>query len=140
MRKGRRLFFEFRVVSIVPAIDFEVDENFFVSTADNLPQFLSEGENLSEESYKRICEALQKLTGMKPAKERTNVQNFDSKGGKLREIDKQIANMDIWQQKAAMENIEGPQRIRGLAGSGKTIILAWKAAYLHAIHPDWDIA
>lgn len=140
LRKERGLFFEFRVVSIVPAIDFEVDEKFFVSTADNLPQFLSEGENLSEESYHRICEALQKLTGMKPAKERSNVQNFDSMGGKLKELERQIANMDIWQQKAAMENIEGPQRIRGLAGSGKTIILAWKAAYLHAIHPDWDIA
>ena len=32
------------------------------------------------------------------------------------------------------------QRIRGLAGSGKTIVLALKAAYLHAQHPDWRIA
>jgi superfamily I DNA and RNA helicase len=32
------------------------------------------------------------------------------------------------------------QRIRGLAGSGKTIILALKAAYLHTQHPDWKIA
>ena len=61
-------------------------------------------------------------------------------GGKLKEIEKQIANLDIGQQKAAMEIADGPQRIRGLAGSGKTIILAWKAAYLHAQYPDWDIA
>jgi len=32
------------------------------------------------------------------------------------------------------------QRIRGLAGSGKTIVLALKAAYLHAQHPEWKIA
>ena len=32
------------------------------------------------------------------------------------------------------------QRIRGLAGSGKTIVLALKAAYLHAQHPNWRIA
>ena len=32
------------------------------------------------------------------------------------------------------------QRIRGLAGSGKTIVLALKAAYLHAQHPEWRIA
>lgn len=33
----------------------------------------------------------------------------------------------------------GPQRIRGLAGTGKTIVLALKAAYLHGEHPDWKI-
>lgn len=33
----------------------------------------------------------------------------------------------------------GPQRIRGLAGSGKTIVLALKAAYLHAKEPQWRI-
>ena len=32
------------------------------------------------------------------------------------------------------------QRTRGLAGSGKTIVLALKAAYLHASHPEWRIA
>lgn len=34
----------------------------------------------------------------------------------------------------------GPQRIRGLAGSGKTIVLALKAAFLHAREPSWRIA
>jgi len=32
------------------------------------------------------------------------------------------------------------QRIRGLAGSGKTIVLALKAAYLHTQYPEWRIA
>jgi superfamily I DNA and RNA helicase len=32
------------------------------------------------------------------------------------------------------------QHIRGLAGSGKTIVLALKVAYLHAQNPDWKIA
>ena len=31
---------------------------------------------------------------------------------------------------------DGPQRIRGLAGSGKTIVLALKAAFLHAKNPS----
>jgi len=44
------------------------------------------------------------------------------------------------QSKAVVETVEGVQRIRGLAGSGKTIVLALKAAYLHAQHPDWRIA
>lgn len=134
------LFFKYRVVSIVPAVDFDFDKDYFITTTDNLPQFLSAGEKLSDASYSRICESLQKVTGMKPAKDRLNVTNVNSMGGKLKQIEKQIANLDTWQQKAAMEITDGPQRIRGLAGSGKTIILAWKAAYLHANYPDWDIA
>ena len=39
-----------------------------------------------------------------------------------------------------IETVEGVQRIRGLAGSGKTVVLALKAAYLHAQHPEWKIA
>lgn len=35
--------------------------------------------------------------------------------------------------------VAGPQRIRGLAGSGKTIILAMKVAHLHLIKPDEKI-
>ncbi|OPX62556.1 MULTISPECIES: nuclease-related domain-containing DEAD/DEAH box helicase [unclassified Methanoregula] len=35
---------------------------------------------------------------------------------------------------------EGPQRIRGVAGSGKTMLLCQKAAHMHSEHPEWDIA
>jgi len=35
---------------------------------------------------------------------------------------------------------EGPQRIRGVAGSGKTMLLCQKAAYMHTRYPEWDIA
>jgi superfamily I DNA and RNA helicase len=41
---------------------------------------------------------------------------------------------------AVIETVQGVQRIRGLAGSGKTIVLALKVAYLHAQNPDWKIA
>lgn len=34
----------------------------------------------------------------------------------------------------------GVQRIRGIAGSGKTVLLCQKAAHMHLAHPDWDIA
>jgi len=51
----------------------------------------------------------------------------------------EIANLDSWQKAAAIETPDGPQRIRGLAGSGKTIVLALKAAYLLGENPDWRI-
>ena len=48
--------------------------------------------------------------------------------------------MDHKQSKAFIETVEGVQRIRGLAGAGKTIVLERKAAYLHAQHPEWRLA
>ena len=43
------------------------------------------------------------------------------------------------QSRAVIETARDVQRIRGLAGSGKTVVLALKAAYLHAQHPEWRI-
>ena len=63
-----------------------------------------------------------------------------SYGSKLENLEKSVSTLDNRQSKAVIETVEGVQRIRGLAGSGKTIILALKAAYLHAHHPDWRIA
>lgn len=57
----------------------------------------------------------------------------------LAQIDAHLANLDQWQKAAAIEMPEGPQRIRGLAGSGKTVVLAFKAAYFHAMNPNWQI-
>lgn len=83
--------------------------------------------------------ALQKVMTIKPAKKRANIQRLDSRGAFLKRIEKEIANLDEWQKRASIESPDGPQRIRGLAGSGKTVVLALKAAYLHAQHPDWVI-
>jgi superfamily I DNA and RNA helicase len=80
--------------------------------------------------------AVQKTAALKPKKKRLNVRNSDSMGGAIKYLESQIANLDRWQKNAAIESPEGPQRIRGLAGSGKTIILAMKAAYLHANDPE----
>lgn len=83
--------------------------------------------------------ALQRVTSIKPRKKRESVTQLKSRGGILKQIEQAIANLDQWQKRAAIETPDAPQRIRGLAGSGKTIVLALKAAYLHAQHPDWNI-
>ncbi|WP_321781668.1 DEAD/DEAH box helicase [Burkholderia pyrrocinia] len=54
----------------------------------------------------------------------------------LAHLEADIANFDQKQRRAALVTINGPQRIRGLAGSGKTVILAMKAAHLHMTRPD----
>ena len=72
-------------------------------------------------------------TGRRLAQETT-------RGATLKMLENSIATLDPWQSRAVVETVDGVQRIRGLAGSGKTIVLALKAAYLHVQQPDWRIA
>jgi len=54
-------------------------------------------------------------------------------------IEGSITNFDEDQFFAALSMVHGPQRIRGLAGSGKTVVIAMKAAMLHLNFPDYQI-
>jgi superfamily I DNA and RNA helicase len=51
-------------------------------------------------------------------------------------LEREIANFDQKQRHIALVDVGGPARIRGLAGSGKTVILAMKAAHLHLNDPE----
>ena len=63
-------------------------------------------------------------------------QKFAAALGKLEE---EIASFDQRQRQVALTSLGSPQRIRGLAGSGKTVILAMKAALAHLENPDANI-
>lgn len=60
-------------------------------------------------------------------------------GDALRVLENDIALLDMEQQLAATQIPPGPQRIRGLAGTGKTVLLALKAANIHRQFPDATI-
>lgn len=140
LRKGRSLAFEPYVISITPnEPDKEVEDGYVISTFEHLAQVLSHMPKFDTSYYRVLAESLQKIASIKPRKKRENVQKVGSKGDIIKKIEIEIANLDQWQKKAALEIVDGPQRIRGLAGSGKTIVLALKAAYLHSQYPEWDI-
>ncbi|MEL6439178.1 MAG: NERD domain-containing protein [Cyanobacteria bacterium J06621_8] len=63
----------------------------------------------------------------------------DSIATLMREIQYKSVVLDKLQEKIANEIPPGPQRLRGLAGTGKTLLLAQRAAKMHYEHPDWDI-
>lgn len=92
------------------------------------------------EYYEKLLSVLQSITTIRKNKSREYVQLANSRGAKLKNLEDSIANLDRQQSSAVIETVEGVQRIRGLAGSGKTIILALKVAYLHAKNPMWKIA
>jgi superfamily I DNA and RNA helicase len=66
-------------------------------------------------------------------------QTASTLGETIRILEKEIALLDEEQHKVAVQIAPGPQRIRGLAGTGKTVVLAMKAANLHLRYPDKDI-
>lgn len=109
------------------------------ATPHSLEGVLSAFPPTKDEYLRPLNAAIQRTTTIKPPNKRQSVQREDSRGAKLKRIEREIANLDRWQRRAAVETPEGAQRIRGLAGSGKTVVLALKAAYLHAKHPDWNI-
>jgi len=141
LRKRRELAFVPNVITLFPPDSCpENNETYLFCDVDSLEFEYFELPDFDPDLYEILVESLQKISSMKPKKKRPNVVRDDSFGGIIKKIEAEIANLDQWQKKAAYEVCEGPQRIRGLAGSGKTVVLALKAAYMHSEHPEWNIA
>lgn len=66
--------------------------------------------------------------------------NQQTRASVLAEVRQHLSEFDLQQEHIAKTIPPGPQRIRGIAGSGKTVLLCQKAAHMHLKHPDWDIA
>ena len=92
-----------------------------------------------DEIYESALSALESISTIRKGKVNRRLRQESSRGRSLQYLENAIATLDNTQSKAVIETIEGVQRIRGLAGSGKTIVLALKAAYLHAQNPEWRI-
>jgi len=143
LRKGRDLVVKVNVISIFPegATPAEASPEYPATCLSRVGMEITGLPAIADERVFRLVNAaIQRVTSIKPHKRRANVTGRDTKGAIVKLIEKEIANLDQWQKGAAIETPDAPQRIRGLAGSGKTIVLALKAAYLHTQHPDWKIA
>ena len=82
------------------------------------------------------------LGGTLPSKEPRSIPTGTPPDNPLRviqAIESRLKILDETQQKIAFEVPSGAQRLRGLAGTGKTVLLAKRAAKIHIKHPDWII-
>jgi len=142
----RKLMVEIGIITYAPAWSGQLTD-----ISDEYPVIINENEsNLTSfidsrrwnhsEYFETLNSVIQAITSIRKRKQRNYVKKEDSKGAKLIKLEDSIANLDRNQSAAVLETVEGVQRIRGLAGSGKTIVLVLKVAYLHAKHPDWNIA
>lgn len=141
LRSGRELGVTVQTATVFPTQpSHPQDIEGTYCDIDSLADVLEEFPPIEDRLFKPLQAALQRVSTIKPIKKRANVERAASRGAIMQKIEKEIANLDQWQKRAAIESPEGPQRIRGLAGSGKTVVVALKAAYLHAQYPDWIIA
>lgn len=141
--KRRKLMALINVVEFAPAWnDTKVDmaEEFDACNENNVIDYILDIKWSNNEYYSRLVEAIQLISQLKKRDTRTYVTNTNSRGGKLRSIEDEISSLDHCQSKAVIETVKGVQRIRGLAGSGKTIVLALKVAYLYTMFEDKVIA
>lgn len=141
LRKGRSLAVAINVVTCHPALErTEKRDDVIACPPAELPDVLGEFDPVEEKYLRPLQAAIQRVSTLRPPRRRENVKKENSRGAVIKRIEREIANLDRWQKRAAVEYADGPQRVRGLAGSGKTVVLALKAAYLHVRHPEWKIA
>lgn len=139
--KKRNLMVEINVVTYANTWNNVGEDDVIISpTHENLKSYLDNIEWENPEYFNVLLQSIQAVTKIRNNPKRKNVTKENSKGAILKKLEETIANLDHKQSAAIIETVNGPQRIRGLAGSGKTIVLALKVAYLHVKNRDWKIA
>ncbi|GBF18223.1 hypothetical protein C21_00380 [Arenibacter sp. NBRC 103722] len=139
---GRNLGVEIEVITFAPACVNPNRYEFTVVNKNELELLIKSKLKpwVNADLYTNTISVIQSVVKIKSHINRDYVKKADSKGGIIKLLEETIANLDNQQESAIIEYRGGLQRIRGLAGSGKTIVLALKAAYLHATNPNWKIA
>lgn len=142
--KRGKILINLDVITYAPNISSSFindDDEFLVcNNFDSLKKYFDNINSDSTQYYEYAMRSIQSIGTMKKVLSREKVKTKNSRGWILKDLEKQVANLDKMQMSAALEISDNVQRIRGLAGSGKTIVLALKAAYLHVSNPEWKIA
>lgn len=144
LRKNRREL-KFEITGIIISNEVKEVGDYKFIRLNGLIEFLRScelEEPLTKDEYRLLLSCIDNTTKLTIKKQRnnTNAENtLFTKGDALDYIQQKEACFDLEQRKIALSCIDCPQRIRGLAGSGKTILLAMKAALYHLSNPNAEI-
>lgn len=139
--KKRTLVFEFFTLTYSTVDTAEIDGYPLVTSMDTLLDFIAANkvsEYYSDDLFGKILSGIQEAYGINIHRDRGDVSE-GTKAYAISQMSSLIEKYDTRQMEAILSDTTGIQRIRGMAGSGKTIVLARKAVELHTAHPDWDI-
>lgn len=113
---------------------------FLNEDIDKIFDYISSNLNeINENILFRFNALIQNILDLSPIDNRT-ITNSNSLGEYILERNNKIASLDETQFSTLYKNNSDNLRIRGLAGSGKTILLVKKMAYLHFKDPSLNIA
>ncbi len=145
LRKGpTRLAFEIQPVAFAPFLSTKPKFEYLpiaLTERELLDYFNSIRDKMSDEMFKELVATIDGAKGLIRPKKRNVSDRLDSSKGRQAEmLEASIMLFDQQQKHGMMGRISGPQRIRGLAGSGKTVVLAMKAAQTLLHDPDAKIA
>jgi superfamily I DNA and RNA helicase len=129
---------------LISKIEFEKkfgknDQAIIIFTREDIPSLQVQLEKQLNDLEWRLMRAV--IQGIRPLNLQSikKIDKAVTLGDAFIELEKQIALLDFEQEKVAIPIAPGPQRIRGLAGTGKTVLLAMKAANIHKHYPDKKI-
>ena len=142
-----RLSFDVTPVIYAPGfadiVDREEVDCDVITSKDALVSYLESASSSVVLNGAQLLEARSVIEGAKalvrPTKRVVENPSVQRAAAALVKLESEIANFDQKQRRAALSTVPGPQRIRGLAGSGKTVILAMKVAHLHLTNPKANI-
>ena len=120
-------------------LQLKSDEQLYASNFSELVLPFAE-EQLDEENYALLVSVVQNASIINKT---SNIYVDEPAKNMFEAIElnnKKIAQFDYDQMAASLTITEKSERIRGLAGSGKTVLLAMKAARLHKRFPEKKIA
>ena len=146
LRKSPTLLsFEIHPLVYAPFLPAELD--IFdpqVASPEALMQFLDDAKRddpIDSDTFKELVATVDGAKGLiRPARRDLPPNKENSKGKQADLVEASITLFDQQQKHGMMGRITGPQRIRGLAGSGKTVVLAMKAAQTLLQNPTAKIA
>jgi len=128
-----------------PPIIFLEHLNLVAQIQETTP--VIKGSNLNDEQWKLVLAVLGGTPVFRkpPSKLSQNIEVSQlpipgSRASILAKARQHLSEFDLQQEHIGKQIPPGPQRIRGIAGSGKTVLLCQKAAHMHLKYPDWDIA
>ncbi|HIK10992.1 MAG TPA: ATP-binding domain-containing protein [Oscillatoriaceae cyanobacterium M33_DOE_052] len=103
-------------------------------------QTIVNSDPLDEESWQILKAVISGTTILRKHDKNAISVNGKNRAAIIANLQEWLYDIDIQQEKIGKQIPPGPQRIRGIAGSGKTVLLCQKAAHMHLKHPEWDIA
>jgi superfamily I DNA and RNA helicase len=127
-----------------PLHSFHDTSTEILASESGLATFIAENRQRTAIPIDTLAEIVSVVEGSKGLiriKERkTDSFPTTSKVALVKSLDEEIRRFDRDQRLCYMTEVFGPQRITGLAGSGKTVVLAMQAALAHLRDPEARIA